>query len=439
MGLLDALFSDSQGSGGGLLDLIRNSAINQQIMPTGQASDQAQYGQPMNAMARMPQSFMQPPMQQPPQNGTPPQSAPMQPQYAPPQFSQPPAPSGFSGALNGFLGNLPAGPIGALIGAAGGAAGLQDPNVQIAQQRAAAQASFLRSHGVPELDIAAAVGNGRVPGDENTYKTLLANNVKEKQDYRPANAEERKNAGVVDGQPLFIETNTNKPMFGPAQTNVSTTINGEKEQDKTLGKGYGERQLEIQKAGFNAPTALGNLNLMEKLIKDPNFYSGFGGGVATKLKQMGVAAGIADASTAQPNELFDKLSKKSVLDAAGGSLGSGFSNGDRIFINGTVPNIENTPEGNKQIIEIGRQVHERNIEIAKQARAYAKDHNGRLDSGFEDQIAEYAAKNPLFANMGDKPSEKPAGPDMSQARKAPDGNTYVPDPARPGKYLKVTP
>jgi hypothetical protein len=32
-----------------------------------------------------------------------------------------------------------------------------------------------------------------------------------------------------------------------------------------------------------------------------------------------------------------------------------------------------------------------------------------------------------------------AGPDMSQARKAPDGQWYVPDPSRPGKFLRVEP
>lgn len=37
------------------------------------------------------------------------------------------------------------------------------------------------------------------------------------------------------------------------------------------------------------------------------------------------------------------------------------------------------------------------------------------------------------------PPQAPAGPDLSQAKQAPDGNFYVPDPARPGKYLQVQP
>lgn len=52
MGLLDALLSGGNSGGGGLLDFLRNNALNQQMAP-GQQSDQAQYGQPMNAMAQM--------------------------------------------------------------------------------------------------------------------------------------------------------------------------------------------------------------------------------------------------------------------------------------------------------------------------------------------------------------------------------------------------
>lgn len=60
-GLLDFLGSGSGGGGGGgLLDFLRNNAMNQQ-MPSGLQSDQAQYGQaPVSAMAQMPQQMFAP-------------------------------------------------------------------------------------------------------------------------------------------------------------------------------------------------------------------------------------------------------------------------------------------------------------------------------------------------------------------------------------------
>jgi hypothetical protein len=391
MGLLDGLFS---GGGGGLLDFLRNNAMNQQF-GSGLQSDQAQYGNPLGAMAQAPAMPQAGPLLQQP-------SAP-QPQQAPQQpMPQEAPPGGFGAGINGFISNLHTGPIGALVGGIGSAAGLTDGKTAIARQQANATANYLRKVGVPEEAIAAAVGNGRTPGNPEVLKTLLTK-YSNQEKVRPATAEERKQYGAPDNLPMSIDTTTGKPSYGPANTSITNNVNGEKEQDKVIGKGYGERFNEIQKAGMLAPGAIGTLNLMEKLISDPNFYSGTGGETATALKRLAVSAGISGAESASPNELFQKLSQKSVLDAASGSLGAGFSNADRDYLNGTVANISNTPEGNKRIIEIGRQVQQRNLEIAKQAREYAKNHNGRLDSGFEDQIAAFAEKNPLFANAAPMP------------------------------------
>jgi hypothetical protein len=116
MGLLDSLFNQSTygGQGGGLLDFLRNNAMNQQFN-SGLPSDQAQYGQPampMQAMAQMPQ----PAPQQPP--------APIA------QPAQPAQSQGFGGFLQGLNENFQnMGNGGSLIGALTG----QRPNNQTAQ------------------------------------------------------------------------------------------------------------------------------------------------------------------------------------------------------------------------------------------------------------------------------------------------------------------
>lgn len=89
MGLLDGLLGQQ---GGGLLDFLRNNALNQQFSG-GLASDQAQYGQPpMQAMAQMPQMAPQ---------SVPAEPAPQMPQQAAPQATQA-APQGLPPALGGI-------------------------------------------------------------------------------------------------------------------------------------------------------------------------------------------------------------------------------------------------------------------------------------------------------------------------------------------------
>jgi hypothetical protein len=120
VGLLDSLFNQSGGQGGGLLDFLRNNAMNQQ-MAGGLPSDQAQYGAPpMQAMAQAPIPQPQGPAALPP-NAQPTQGQmPQQPQQQ----------QGFGGFLQGLNENFQnMGNGGSLIGALTG----QQPNNQTAQ------------------------------------------------------------------------------------------------------------------------------------------------------------------------------------------------------------------------------------------------------------------------------------------------------------------
>lgn len=187
-----------------------------------------------------------------------------------------------------------------------------------------------------------------------------------------------------------------KQKAAAGATRVNTNIaSGEKEFDKAVGKDYGETFVGINKSGRDAGGAINNLNIMEKLTHDPNFYSGTGGEFVTKLKQAGVSTGFLPEGAASPNELFQKVSQKAVIDNLG-SLGAGVSNADRSFIQGTVPNIANTPEGNRQIIGMGRKIEQRKQEVAKLARDYARKNGGRIDAGFDEYVAQWSEKNPLF-------------------------------------------
>ncbi len=178
------------------------------------------------------------------------------------------------------------------------------------------------------------------------------------------------------------------------ETNV--TLSGEKAYEQTVGKGYGETMLDIQKQGRSAQNSITSLKLMEKAIETPGFYSGAASDAVTSARKVAVSLGVTDAASAAPNELFTKISNKLVLDLAGGSLGTGFSNADRDYLAASVPNLANTPEGNKQIIQIMKKVEGRRAEVAKFARDYAKFHNGRLDAGFDDALAQWTEQNKLF-------------------------------------------
>lgn len=242
----------------------------------------------------------------------------------------------------------------------------------------------------------------------------------------------------------FTDWKTGLKRAGATNVNVNT---GEKSYDTTLGKSNAENFIEYQKAGRNATGQIQSLNQMENLTKDPNFYSGVGAErFALPLKQV-ISRWGGDPNAATSMETFRSLSNKATLDTMGGSLGSGFSNADRDFVVGQTANLGNTPEGNRTLIGIHRKVAERTQQIAKMARDYASKNGGRLDVGFDDEMARYANANPLFPQtQGTQPQAAPAqaaparsSPPASapNARQGRDGKFYVPDPNRPGKYLQV--
>lgn len=224
---------------------------------------------------------------------------------------------------------------------------------------------------------------------------------------------------------------------------TGTTINmgAEKAQDATVGKGYGDYQLDLATKGRNAGSTLNTLALMEQAMKTPGFYSGVGGEGVKRANQFLGALGVKDPRAASAAEVFDALSNKVVLDGLGGSLGPGISNTDRDYISRTAPTLAQSEEGNRNLIGVARSLAKRQQDVSKLARDYAAKNNGRLDSGFDQALDEFAQSNPLFPQArggasASAPKEPPQGAPAG-SRQAADGMWYVPDPNRPGKYLKV--
>jgi len=153
MGLLDNLYfgqnANFGGQGGGLLDFLRTTQMQQENYQPSAGFPQAsnpQMASPIDIggyqMPRIGEMAQFTP-QQPDPAALPPNAQPTQGQMPQPMPQQE-SPGGFGVGLQGFLGNLHNGPIGAIAGGIGGAAGLQSPD----RQRANQTAQFLVSKGL---------------------------------------------------------------------------------------------------------------------------------------------------------------------------------------------------------------------------------------------------------------------------------------------------
>jgi hypothetical protein len=402
MGLLDSYFDPSMFSGqGGLLNrllpsigtLPQSAGFPDQpaFSPSGRTFDAATFdpqtyapnqAQPISVGSyQMPRvgsaDLFQPQQASLPANATPTQGQ-MQPgQSAPMQAAPTPAapmqipnnPGGLSAGISGFINNLHTGPIGALIGGIGSAAGLQDQKTINAAQRANATAEYLRKAGIPEEAITAAVGNGRVPGDPEVLKTILSG-LKEKVKVHPATAAEKAAAGVPADMPLFLDEN-GKPTFAPAGTNVN--VSTEKTGQAELATKGVQAYVDAQAAGRDAQKRVAMYDAFEKAAQ--GFTPGATAEMRLAAKRYLKDAGLIKGEDVPDGEIMQMISRQLGVHAQPKGQGA-VSNYERELFAKSLPNMTQSPEGLKQAIDISRRLEQFDQKVAEIYRESARTNKG---------------------------------------------------------------
>lgn len=132
---------------------------------------------------------------------------------------------------------------------------------------------------------------------------------------------------------------------------------------------------------------------------------------AEDLGMKGLADGImkardsAEAATALANEMALELRNP----ANGAGMPGAMSDSDREFLKTMIPGLAVTPEGRSNIIEFRRAMIQREKDIGKLARTYAKKNGGRIDEGFFDELSAFSDKNPIVP--------RPASPEAANSLK----------------------
>ena len=205
--------------------------------------------------------------------------------------------------------------------------------------------------------------------------------------------------GVKTGLLTPAELAQKKEIAGAGASSQKVEIKGEGKQSEKIGEGLAALQLDTQKSAIGGAKALGTLKLMESMVNSPDFESGGGAEGSEfmlKLGQLGERLGFGDAGSLATTEQFNALSKQSVMDKLGGTLGAGVSTADVQYLNSTVPNLGNSKEGNLALIRIQQRTVEQQMGLAAEIRKYAKAHNGLLDVGVYDKIEQYNELHPII-------------------------------------------
>jgi hypothetical protein len=200
--------------------------------------------------------------------------------------------------------------------------------------------------------------------------------------------------GSQSGSPYALT-----PGFGVSQSQGDQTYQNE------AAKAAADQYNKIQDAGFAAATKSAKLQQLGKLLDDFNGskLSPMGMELAQFAKSLGLNVDPKlpnkEASIALTNELALAMRNP----ANGEGMPGNFSDADREFVVKSVPNLMQTAQGRRQLIDMQIQLLQRQADTAAMARKWAQRY-GRLDAvnpatgkSFYDNLQEWAARNPLFA------------------------------------------
>jgi hypothetical protein len=176
----------------------------------------------------------------------------------------------------------------------------------------------------------------------------------------------------------------------------NTTINNKMEDAWKKGLGeYGISMLEkITEDANNAQNILMRSRQLQNLMADPKFRSGALQEGLVEARKIVEALG-GDPANVSSMENFRSITSQLVLDSMGGSLGAGFSEGDRKFVVDIQPSLDKSMESNQALVSMQQKIANRKLLIQQMANQYIEK-NGILDTGFNILLAKFTEANPVF-------------------------------------------
>jgi len=248
-----------------------------------------------------------------------------------------------------------------------------------------------------EMRNAAAIAGAEFPVGSPQYIERYKEELK-RLTTKEAKVGNVKEVGVAMGsrEPVYLDVNQDQqfiyqkgadgkqmrvPYFGGVDraTATSTTkVEAERKQtefEKLLDKKDADRVGNAMTLQENAIASLNSLNRLNQLDQSALISGSFASGrlgATNFLNTLGLTS-AKDKDVLAKSENYQKTAGDVILATLGGRLGSGFSNADREFIQSLVPQLENSPQARKQLIEFMVKKNQGIVDETTKLETYARD------------------------------------------------------------------
>jgi len=331
---------------------------------------------------------------------------------------------------------------------------------QVLQRRAAAQASMAqatreRQQATPnDIQIANEIATledslsriEELPADpertraKNMLNTRLAELRRLTAKGEKAVAANIKEVGVAEGtrEPVYLDVNNDLQFVykqgpdgkqvrvpftgGVDRTTAKTSLGvklpeGESEFVKELGKLDAKKVSDSMVTRENATSTIKSLNKLAALPDNELISGQFATGRvgATSLLQTLGLASDTDARKLATSEQYQKVASDVVLQTLGGKLGAGFSNDDRKFIQGLIPQLETSPAARRQLITFMQDKNQEIIAETIRLENYARDKKGL--SGFTPKIPLSVRPTTKYSGLSEAELDARIAEEMKKSKK----------------------
>lgn len=182
-------------------------------------------------------------------------------------------------------------------------------------------------------------------------------------------------AQITPAQKAIVNQRVEAEQQAKARAGASSSQQQETEFSKDLGKADAKRVENAIIARDNSIGTLNSLNRLNQLNQQELISGSFATGrvgATNLLSTLGLASG-KDMDKLAASENYQKTAGDVILATLGGKLGAGFSNDDRKFIERLVPQLENSPQARKQLVEFMVKKNQEIVNETTRLEDYARD------------------------------------------------------------------
>jgi hypothetical protein len=164
-----------------------------------------------------------------------------------------------------------------------------------------------------------------------------------------------------------------------------------------IAKNYGTIYNNLQNASMSNPAKIAKVERVGTLLGD--FEGGKLSQTGVDIAKIGNSLGVRIDPLLPNKEAAQALTNEVALElrstADGHGMPGAMSDSDREFLKAMTPQMAQSADGRKTIIDAKVKVMERENKVAEMARQYKKKYN-RLDEDFFSQLGEWSGRNPIF-------------------------------------------